>query len=260
MPAVASATMGTAAAVEAPTATVRSTATVESAPTANGCTAMESAAANRCRSVETSAGNARAMESAAGVTASYVAAASTVIAASAAPRATPASIPVPGTPVPPISPAPAPQPSRTMEPWASPNEEAANKPIGTVVAVRRTGVRSISVISVLAHRRSANRYAHRTDAHSHAHLRLREREWNHQHRQHRNIFHVLHNHLPLPESALYVAWILKLLSKSSTHLNRTGGKKLRLSDWLISAILVEINHLQGMAEAQRAQGLSGITR
>jgi hypothetical protein len=37
---------------------------------------------------------------------------------------------------------------------------------------------------------------------------------------------------------------LEALSNLSTYLNAEGSQKLRISQWLISAILVEINHLQ----------------
>ncbi len=37
----------------------------------------------------------------------------------------------------------------------------------------------------------------------------------------------------------------KTLSNSSTYLNLVGGEKLRKSEWLISAIPLNFNHLQG---------------
>jgi len=107
------------------------------------------------------------------------------------PAATPARMTVPRTAVPFVSPAPASQPPRSVEPRASPDEDAASKPVGTVVAVRRASVRIVSVVSV----RACRRYADRTDSNSHCDLRLRVSHWNHQHRQQRNIFQVTHNHL-----------------------------------------------------------------
>ncbi len=120
------------------------------------------------------------------------------ISVSAIPRATPARVSIPRTTIPSVSIAPVPQPARTVEPWARADEDAAREPVCTVVAVRSARVRSVSVIAIRTDRRCANCYSDRTHSDSHAHLRLRVRQWNHQHRQHRNIFQVTHNHLPLP--------------------------------------------------------------
>jgi len=166
----ASATMG-------PAAAVKSAAT------------MEPTTMKRGRSVKSTACHSPAVEAADSTT--------RYITVSAIPRTTPARMTGPRTTVPSISVTPAPQPSRTVEPWASSYENAADEPVRIVVAVRRARVRSITVVSVRANRR-ANGYANRTDSNSHANLRLRVRQWNHQHCQHCNIFQVTHNHLPLP--------------------------------------------------------------
>jgi hypothetical protein len=151
---------------------------------------MEAAAVKRCRSMESTTCHSRAVETA-GRTACYKP-------ASATPRPTPARTTVPWTSVPPVSHAPAPQPSRTVEPWPSSNKDAAHKPVRTVVAIRRAGVRIVSVISVRTARRT-NCHADRPDSDAHADLRLRiSKRHRHHHRQHHNIFQVPHNHLPLP--------------------------------------------------------------
>jgi hypothetical protein len=49
------------------------------------------------------------------------------------------------------------------------------------------------------------------------------------------------------------------LSKLPTELNRPAPEKLRISGGLISAILVEINHLQGLSEAQDEQGFRAVS-
>src|SRR5580704_17042848 len=120
----------------------------------------------------------------------------TVVSAAIAPSATPARVSEPRASVPSISPTPAPQPPRTMEPRASSDENATRKPVSAVVAVRRTGVRVVPVVSILTDRRRSNIYSYRTDSDSHAHLRLRiSKRHYHHHRHHRQIFHVPHTHL-----------------------------------------------------------------
>src|SRR5579862_4205361 len=97
------------------------------------------------------------------------------IAMPAIPCATPARMTVPRTPVPSVSVAPAAKPARTVEPWASADEDAAREPVWTVIAVRSTSVWSVPVVSVSTDRRCANRYADRTDSDSNADLSLRIR-------------------------------------------------------------------------------------
>jgi hypothetical protein len=43
---------------------------------------------------------------------------------------------------------------------------------------------------------------------------------------------------------------LSVFSEAPTHLNSDRGEKLRGEEWLISAILREINHLDGIGEAE----------
>jgi hypothetical protein len=112
--------------------------------------------------------------------------------------APPARMTIPRTPVPPVRHAPTSQPARTVEPWPSSNEDAAHKPVRTVVAIRSAAVRSVPVVSIRTDRRT-NCHADRPHSDSHADLRLRiSKRHRHHHRQHRNIFQVTHNHLPLP--------------------------------------------------------------
>jgi hypothetical protein len=44
---------------------------------------------------------------------------------------------------------------------------------------------------------------------------------------------------------------LSVSSEAPTPLNSDGREKLRQDEWLISAILIEINQLDGMGEAGR---------
>jgi len=160
--------------------------------------AVETSTVNHCRSMKSTTCHSRAVDTPDRTMHRTV----RYIATSTTPRATPARMTVPRTSVPTVRHAPTSQPSRTVEPWAGSDEDAAYKPVRTIVAVRRAGVRSISVISVCAGRHSTNRHSDRPHPDSHADLRLRiSKGHHHQHRQQRNIFCVLHTHLPGFESS-----------------------------------------------------------
>lgn len=67
---------------------------------------------------------------------------------------------------------------------------AIQKPVWPIVSIRRTCVRRIRVIAVVANRRSISWPYPDSDPNSH--LRLRERQRHHQRGQHRYIFQVFH--------------------------------------------------------------------
>lgn len=53
---------------------------------------------------------------------------------------------------------------KAVKPWPSADEESAGKPTRTIVAVRRAGVRGITIVAVGAHR--SCRHVSRTDSNS----------------------------------------------------------------------------------------------
>ena len=61
-------------------------------------------------------------------------------------------------------------------------------------------------------------------------------------------FVVAMQHCDSPE---YEVLQLSVSSEAPTHLNSHGSEKLRGDEWLISAILREINHLERLGEAER---------
>src|ERR1700719_2409265 len=77
-------------------------------------------------------------------------------------------------------------------PRSSANENAAGKPTRAVVAVRRTSVGRIVIVSVRAYRRSriVSRAESHADSHADSDLRLRVGEWHHQNRQQNNMLHI----------------------------------------------------------------------
>ncbi len=186
------------------TASMRA-ATVETTTTANRA-AVKAATVSRWCSMEPAACDCPAVESSnrtppyittAGITTAGIAASAIIATSAISPRTTPARITVPWTSVPAVATTPVSQPPRTVEPWARSNEQAARKPVSAVVAIRCTSVGIISVVSIRTDRRCTNPHAHRPHSNSHFNLRLRIRKRHrHHHRQHRQIFHVAHTHLP----------------------------------------------------------------
>src|SRR5271165_5215651 len=155
-------------------------------------------------------------------------------------RATPARVTVPRTTVPSVTPTPASQPPRTVEPWASPDEDATSKPVSTVVSVRRATVRIVSVVSILTDRRCANCYADRTNSDSYSHLRLRisKRHYRH-HRQQRKIFQVSHTHLLALDRLNFLDFRSESPFQSLYVLERGRQEKV------VKTGAAEFNHLRG---------------
>lgn len=94
-----------------------------------------------------------------------------------------------------------PEPRRVapVVPRADADEHSIHEIVGTIIAVRRTGIWIIIVVSVGTSWRPS--HITRTDSYSNpnSNLRLRISKWHHQDRQQRDIFQITHTHLRLPE-------------------------------------------------------------
>jgi hypothetical protein len=240
--------------------TVASASAMEAAATVEAAATMEA----RSSTVESAA---TAIPAAYEAVATSVTASGIITAASVAPsisfmavppapaRITPApTIMTPTTAV--ISAAPAMAPVSVI-PRACTDKYAVYKPVRTVVAVRRAGIRIVVIVSIGAHRRTCrirgtDPNTHRPNPDSNTNLRLRIRERHHQDRQQRQIFHITHTQTPGPRpsylldaEAFSEAGCLAVhLTIASMYWNSAGAEKLLKTGWLISAMSVKISHLE----------------
>jgi hypothetical protein len=144
-------------------------------------------------------------------------------------------------------------------PGTSADKDPVREPARTVVAVGRATIRIVRVIPIRTNRR-ASRIAAEADTHSDPNRSLRIRERHCQQSKQCNISQILHGETPFsshsairgcdsPSEALQ----LFVSSEAPIYLNSDLGEKLREDEWLISAILREINHLGGECANRRAK-------
>jgi hypothetical protein len=125
----------------------------------------------------------------------------------------PTSAPAAATPA--TAPTAVPAPPRT-----SADKQSTRKPVRPVVAIRRAGIRVISVVAVRACRLCIHSHANRN-------LRLRITQRQHQNRNQSQIFHVPHGVPPCPRSASQLiptesAGLLDLVSIRSAYVFELG--------------------------------------
>jgi hypothetical protein len=84
-------------------------------------------------------------------------------------------------------------------PRANADKHSIHEILRPIVAIRRTSVRIIAIISVRTGRWPSHISRADSDSDSYSNLRLRIRKRHHQNRQQRHIFQVSHSHLQLPE-------------------------------------------------------------
>ena len=158
------------------------TATVSAAPTVETAAAVKSTA-NRATVESTTTTNCSTAAVSSGRTARITANTRVAVHTDVA---SPAVVPVPAVVAVSVAPAaPTPWASPAI-PRTSPDKHSPSKPTRSVVAVRRAGVRIISIVAVGANRSCANAYPNRD-------LRLRISQRQHQNRDQSQIFHVPHN-------------------------------------------------------------------
>jgi hypothetical protein len=90
----------------------------------------------------------------------------------------------------------------SVKPRSRADEQTTGEPARSVVAVRRTSVRRISVVAVLAYRRSGIVSRAKSYTHANPDLGLRIGQWNHQNRQQGHMLEITHLFYPLASDSL----------------------------------------------------------
>jgi hypothetical protein len=121
-----------------------------------------------------------------------------------------------------------PEPRRMspVVPRAYADEDSIYEIVGSVIAIRRTGVRIIVVVPVGTSWRPSHIARTDSDSNPNPNLGLRVRKWHHQNRQQRDIFQITHTHLRLPEPASLLLTDPRKLSKSFYLLEQRSGQKV----------------------------------
>src|SRR5258706_6401676 len=236
-------------AVEATAATTVKASTVTTVESA--ATAVEATYAATMEAITAAEAAACAVSKAAPAvkTSSTIETSSTTKAASTAKASSTEVVTVP-TATPTSAPASAPSASPAI-PWPGADEHSTCEPVRPVVAVRRARIGIIIVVAVRAHRRSIP--VARTKSNTNTDLRLRVSQRQHQHTYQSQIFQVTHGDSLFRSGSnckppdLQATQML-FQSELPNYLNSKIEEKLQVPQWLISATLLEFNHLRGLRD------------